>query len=87
MLTKEEMAERLGIHVATLVELGAARDRHPARVQRARVPLTEPPGPKPPIKQCSRWNRLVDRGGSGQGSVRRNVLTSNGRRCSVKAVG
>ena len=61
MLTKEEMAERLGIHVTTLVELGEALDRHPARVQRTRVPLTEPPGPKPPIKHCSRWNRLVDR--------------------------
>jgi DNA invertase Pin-like site-specific DNA recombinase len=60
MLTKEEMAARLGIHVSTLVswaEHGIVL-RH---AYNAHAYLYEDPGPNPPIKQCSRWNRLVDR--------------------------
>jgi DNA invertase Pin-like site-specific DNA recombinase len=60
MLTKEEMAARLGIHVSTLVswaEHGIVT-RH---AYNAHAYLYEDPGPNPPLKQCSRWNRLRDR--------------------------
>jgi DNA invertase Pin-like site-specific DNA recombinase len=60
MLTKEEAAARLGIHEATLIrwtEHGIVT-RH---AYNAHAYLYEAPGPNPPIKQCSRWNRLVDR--------------------------
>jgi len=60
MLTKGEMAARLGIHVHTLVrwaEHGIVA-RH---AYNGHAFLYEPPGPNPPIKQCSRWNQLVDR--------------------------
>lgn len=60
MLTKEELAARLGIHVHTLVRWAV----HGIVVRHAyngHAFLYEPPGPNPPIKQCSRWNQLVDR--------------------------
>jgi len=60
MLTKEEMATRLGVCVSTLVswaEHGIVT-RH---AYNAHAYLYEDPGPNPPIKQCSRWNRLDDR--------------------------
>lgn len=60
LLTKEEMAARLGIHVQTLVRWAD----HGIVVRHAyngHAFLYEPPGPNPPIKQCSRWNQLVDR--------------------------
>jgi hypothetical protein len=62
MLTKQEMAERLGIHEQTLVRWrkhglirAQAYNDHGAW-------LYEEPGPNPPSKHSSRWNRLVDRG-------------------------
>jgi DNA invertase Pin-like site-specific DNA recombinase len=60
MLTKEEMAARLGIHMHTLLrwaEYGLVT-RH---AYNGHAFLYEPPGKNPPIKQCSRWNQLVDR--------------------------
>jgi hypothetical protein len=60
MLTKEEITARLGVHEQTLLrwaEHGIVR-RH---AYNAHAYLYEDPGPNPPIKQCSRWNRLVDR--------------------------
>ena len=60
LLTKDEAAARLGIHVATLV----AWARHGIIKRHAfdgHTYLYEDPGPNPPIKQCSRWNRLEDR--------------------------
>ncbi len=60
LLTKDEAAARLGIHVATLV----AWARHGIVKRHAfdgHTYLYEDPGPNPPIKQCSRWNRLEDR--------------------------
>ena len=41
MLTRKEAAARLGIHEATLAELGGARYRHETRLQRARVPVRD----------------------------------------------
>ena len=60
MLTKEEAAARLGIHQETLVQWAKHRIviRH---AYNAHAYLYEPPGPKPPAKHCSRWNRLIDR--------------------------
>jgi len=60
MLTKEEAAARLQIHVQTLIswaEHGIVI-RH---AYNAHAYLYELPGQNPPAKQCSRWNRLVDR--------------------------
>ena len=61
MLTKQEMAERLGIHEHTLVRWAKhglirahAYNDHGAW-------LYEDPGPNPPTKHSSRWHRLVDR--------------------------
>lgn len=54
------MAARLGIHEQTLVrraEHGIVR----THVYNGHAFLYEEPGPNPPVKQCSRWNRLSDR--------------------------
>ncbi|MGH9460806.1 MAG: recombinase family protein [Vicinamibacteria bacterium] len=60
MLTKKELANRLGIHEHTVVPwakhgivTGHAYNDH--------FYLYEDPGPNPPTKHCSRWDRLVDR--------------------------
>jgi len=60
MLTKKEATARLGIHESTLVRWAqhGIITRH---AYNAHAYLYEAPGPHPPVKQCSRWNRLVDR--------------------------
>ena len=60
MLTKKEIAARLGIHEATLVswvEAGLVT-RH---AYNAHAYLYEAPDVDLPPKHCSRWDRLVDR--------------------------
>lgn len=60
LLTKEELAPRLGIHPQTLTRWakhGIVR----AHAYNGHAWLYEDPGPNPPVKQCSRWNRVVDR--------------------------
>ena len=60
MLTKAEAAARLGIHETTLirwVEHGLVT-RH---AYNAHSYLYQAPGPKPPVKHSSRWDRLSDR--------------------------
>jgi hypothetical protein len=60
MLTKEEMADRLDIHEHTLVQWA----KHGIIAKYSyndHAYLYEDPGPNPPAKQCSRWNRLIDR--------------------------
>lgn len=60
LLTREEAASRLGICESTLirwVEHGLVA-RH---AYNAHAYLYEAPGPNPPLKQSSRWNRLTDR--------------------------
>ena len=60
LLTMKEAAARLGVHVATLLrwaKLGIVT-RH---AYNAHAYLYEVPEQNPPVKQCSRWNRLVDR--------------------------
>ncbi|NNC09526.1 recombinase family protein, partial [Corallococcus exiguus] len=59
-LTKEEMAARLGIHEQTLVRW-AKHGLVKAHAYNGHAVLYEAPGPNPPVKQCSRWNRLIDR--------------------------
>ncbi len=59
LLTKEEMAGRLGIHVSTLTRWA----RHgiiKAHAYNGHAWLYEDP-PDRPTKHCSRWDRLVDR--------------------------
>jgi DNA invertase Pin-like site-specific DNA recombinase len=60
MLTAQEAAGSLGIHEATLLSWTkhGIVTRH---AYNAHAYLYETPGPNPPVKQCSRWNQLVDR--------------------------
>lgn len=60
MLTKGEAAARLGVHESTLIRWAehGILTRH---AYNAHAYLYEAPGPNPPSKQCSRWNRLIDR--------------------------
>ena len=67
MLTKKEMANRLGIHELTLVAW-AKHGVVKAHAYNGHAFLYEDPGPNPPVKQCSRWNRLVDRAARVHGS-------------------
>jgi DNA invertase Pin-like site-specific DNA recombinase len=60
MLTKKEVAERLGIHEATVVswaQIGILA-RH---AYNGHFYLYEDPGPTTPAKHSSRWDRLEDR--------------------------
>jgi len=60
MLTKREAAARLAIHEATLVNWAehGIITRH---AYNGHAYLYEAPGPNPPVKHCSRWDRLADR--------------------------
>jgi DNA invertase Pin-like site-specific DNA recombinase len=60
MLTKKEAAARLGIHESTLVSWAehGIITRH---AYNGHAYLYEAPGPSPPVKHCSRWDRLADR--------------------------
>jgi hypothetical protein len=60
MLTSKEMAERLGVHEQTVLHWAkhGIVKRH---AYNGHFWLYEDPGLHPPAKQCSRWNRLVDR--------------------------
>lgn len=60
MLTQREAAACLGIHEATVLRWAehGIITRH---AYNAHAYLYETPGPNPPVKQCSRWNRLADR--------------------------
>jgi DNA invertase Pin-like site-specific DNA recombinase len=60
LLTKKEMAAQLGIHEHTLVSW-AKHGLVKAHAYNGHAFLYEAPGPNPPVKQCSRWNRLIDR--------------------------
>jgi len=60
MLTKTEAAARLKIHEATLIRW-ATHGLITRHAYNAHAYLYEEPGPTPPIKHCSRWDRLVDR--------------------------
>jgi DNA invertase Pin-like site-specific DNA recombinase len=60
MLTKEEAATRLGIHPSTLIRW-AEHGIVTQHAYNAHACLYEPPGPNPPLKHCSRWDRLTDR--------------------------
>jgi len=65
MLTREEAASRLGICESTLirwVEHGLVA-RH---AYNAHAYLYEAPGPNPPVKHSSRWDRLIDRSAATQ---------------------
>ena len=60
LLTSEEVTTRLGIHEATL----ASWVRHglvTRHAYNAHAYLYEDPGPNPPSKHSSRWDRLTDR--------------------------
>jgi hypothetical protein len=75
MLTGKEMAERLGIHELTLVHWAkhGIVNRH---AYNGHFWLYELPGPNLRTKQCSRWNRLVDRAVAIQKSAKGCQLTN-----------
>jgi DNA invertase Pin-like site-specific DNA recombinase len=60
MLTKAEAAAHFGIHEHTLVRW-AQHGLVARHSYNGHAFLYEQPGSNTPIKQCSRWNRLVDR--------------------------
>jgi len=60
MLTKAELANRLGIHESTLV-CWARHGIVKRHAYNGHAYLYEDPGPNPPTKHCSRWHRLADR--------------------------
>jgi hypothetical protein len=63
MLTKKEAATRLGIHESTLVSWAehGIITRH---AYNGHAYLYDVPGSNPPVKHCSRWDRLADRAGA-----------------------
>ena len=73
MLTKEEAATRLGIHLVTLtrwVEYGLVK-RH---AYNDHAFLYEVPDSDPPVKHSSRWDRLTDRAKVARASVATKTL-------------
>jgi len=80
MLSKNEVAKRLGIHPYT-VERWADHGILTRHAHNDHAYLYEDPGPQPPKKQCSRWNQLVDRArclGKPKGRPRRSYRTRRG---------
>jgi hypothetical protein len=76
MLTKKEVTDRLGIHEHTLRRWA----EHGIVVRHAYndyAYLYEPVGPNPPIKHCSRWDRLVDRATASHTAKAIKILTGN----------
>jgi hypothetical protein len=61
MLTKREMAERLGVHEQSLVRWRKHGLIHAQPYNDHGAWLYEDPGLNPPSKHSSRWDRLVDR--------------------------
>lgn len=78
LLTREAAAARLAISESTLirwVEHGLVT-RH---AYNAHAYLYEAPGPNPPLKQSSRWNRLTDRAAA--------TRQTSESKCSLQTVG
>ncbi|MHC4223072.1 MAG: recombinase family protein [Planctomycetota bacterium] len=73
-LTKPQMAERLGIHEDTLIRWAkhGIIKRH---AYNGHAYLYEDPGPSPPTKHCSRWDRLADRAAAIPTGVKGSQLT------------
>jgi DNA invertase Pin-like site-specific DNA recombinase len=63
MLTKTETASRLGITESTLTRW-VAHGLVTRHAYNGYAYLYEAPGPNPPVKHSSRWNRLIDRAGA-----------------------
>jgi DNA invertase Pin-like site-specific DNA recombinase len=78
MLTKEEAAARLGIHVQTLISW-AEHGIVTRYAYNGHAYLYDPPGRNPPVKQCSRWNRLIDRAAAIQATKgQKRVVSTEG---------
>lgn len=60
MLTRQELADRLGVHSNT-IRFWAKHGLVKAHAYNDHAFLFEDPGPHAPKKQCSRWSRLADR--------------------------
>jgi len=77
MLKAKEIAERLGIHEQTLLDWAkhGIVKRH---AYNGHFCLYEIPGPNLPSKQCSRWNRLVDRAAAIHNSAKKSEVADLG---------
>jgi DNA invertase Pin-like site-specific DNA recombinase len=77
MLTVKEIAKRVGIHELTVVHWAkhGIIKRH---AYNGHFWLYEIPGPNLPPKQCSRWNRLVDRATAMRSSTRKPEVAGLG---------
>lgn len=69
LLTKQEIAERLGIHEYTLVPWRKHGIIRAHAYNGHENYLYEDPGPNLPTKHCSRWDRLVDRAAARQAAA------------------
>ncbi len=65
MLTKVEMASRLGIHETTLTQW-VRHDLVARHAYNAHAYLYDAPGSNPPVKHSSRWDPLIDRTAANQ---------------------
>lgn len=74
MLTQKELAGRLGIHEQTLVQW-AKHGLIKRHAYNGHAHLYEDPGPNPPKKHCSRWDRLVGRAAAIQSKAEGTQLT------------
>ncbi len=73
MLTKKEMADHLGIHQHTVVRW-AEHGIVNRQAYNGHAWLYEAPGPNPPTRHCSRWDRLVDRAAAIRPAVKGSQL-------------
>jgi hypothetical protein len=75
MLTREEATARLGICESTLVRW-AEHGLIARHAYNAHAYLYEAPRSNPPVKHCSRWDRLIDRAAATK-TANTKVLSSN----------
>lgn len=78
LLTRAEAASRLGICESTLIRW-AEHGLVTRHAYNAHAYLYDVPGPNPPIKQSSRWNRLTDRAAA--------IHQADGEKCSPRTAG
>ncbi len=84
ILTKGETAARLGIHMHTSFA-GQSMGSSPGTHTTAMRFCMRLPGRTPPVKQCSRWNRFVDREKQGrQPRSKTSRATTGGAVASVR---
>jgi DNA invertase Pin-like site-specific DNA recombinase len=77
LLTKQEIAERLGIHEYTLARWRKHGIIRAQAYNGHEAWLYEDPGPNLPAKHCSRWDRLIDRAPARQAAASKRQSDSS----------